>query len=490
MLSSVLSQTRLAVVLAFVSLPWLVAVHPLQARGPNILFIVADDHGPWAVGVAGNRQAFTPNLDRLAQEGAYFVNAFSVTPVCSPSRAEIMTSRYGTEVGITEWLHPQRDRGRGLPAELLTWPELLKQAGYVTGLIGKWHLGLEDKYHPTRHGYDYFFGFRGGGNRPKDPSLEKDGQVRRFKGFTPEILTDAAIAFLEKNRDKPFALSVHFRAPHAPWLPVPEAAWEPYASLDPALPHPDYPGLDIPRAKRMMREYLASVRSVDLNVGRLLDAVDRLGLRDSTIVIYTSDHGYNMAHNGIWHKGNGHWLLKNPPPATPNIPRGQRPNLYDNSLRVPFFVRWPGVVEPGRKVTETISFLDILPTFAAIAGATIPKETIVRGRNFLPLLEGKKVPWDNDLYAEYSTRHQSRTHMRCYRTPEWKLVRDFLNPGRDELYHLTVDPEERHNLIDATDPAIRAVVRALDKRILEHMEMLGDPVLELARKRAQSAHRQ
>lgn len=448
-------------------------------RPPNIVFILADDHGPWAVGVQGNPQAFTPNLDRLANEGARLVNAFSVTPVCSPSRAEIMTSRYGTEVGITEWLHPQRDRGKGLPSELVTWPELLQRAGYVTGLIGKWHLGLEDEYHPTCHGYDYFFGFRGGGNRPKDPELEKDGQLRRFEGFTPEILTEGAIAFIEANRDRPFALSVHYRAPHAPWLPVPDAAWEPYKDLDPVLPHPDYPGLDIPRAKRMMREYLASVRSVDLCVGRLLDAIDRFGLRENTIVIYSSDHGYNMAHNGIWHKGNGHWLLKNPPPATPNIPRGQRPNMYDNSLRVPFFIRWPGVVTPGSRIEETVTFLDILPTFAAIAGVQLPDGVIVRGRNFEPLLRGERIEWDNDLYAEYSTRHQSRTHMRCYRTPEWKLVRDFLNPGRDELYHLTVDPEERSNLIDSDDPEVQRVLARLHDKIIENMRAIADPVLEL-----------
>ena len=448
---------------------------------PNILFIMADDHGPWAGGFAGNRQALTPNLDQLAQDGCSFTNAFSVTPVCSPSRAELMTSRYGSEIGITEWLHPRRDRGVGLDPTLPTWPRLLQQAGYRTGLIGKWHLGLEDRYHPTRLGYGYFMGFRGGGNRPADPRLEKDGKVKQFKGFLPDILADEAISFIRRHRDEPFALSLHFRAPHAPWLPVRDEAWAPYRDLDPALPHPDYPGLDVPRAKRMMREYLASVRSLDLAVGRVLRALDELGLAQKTVVIYTSDHGYNMAHNGIWHKGNGHWLLRVPPPATKNIPRGQRPNMYDNSLKVPLIIRWPGKVPGGSQVTRTVSHLDFFPTLLAIAGVDVPEGAVIRGRNFLPLLLGEDVPWDDDLYAEYSTRHQSRTHMRCYRTPEWKLVRDFLNPNRDELYHLARDPEEKVNLIDSTDPAARQIIRDLHERILERMRAIGDPVLDQVR---------
>ncbi len=448
------------------------------ATRPNILFIMADDHGPWAAGLAGDPQAVTPVLDQLARDGCYFPNAFSVTPVCSPSRAELMTSRYGTELGITEWLHPRKDRGIGLDPALPTWPKLLQQAGYRTALIGKWHLGLEDQYHPSRHGYEYFMGFRGGGNRPVNPTLEKEGVVRRFEGYLPEILADEAIAFMSRHRDEPFLISLHFRAPHAPWLPVPEEAWQPFEGLDPALPHPDYPGLDVARAKRMMREYLASIRSLDLAVGRVLRALDELGLARRTVVIYTSDHGYNMAHNGIWHKGNGHWLLRTPPPATKNIPRGQRPNMYDNSLKVPFIVRWPGKVAAGSKVTQTITHLDVFPTMLAIAGVTLPKDVTIRGRNFLPLLLGEQIPWDNDVYAEYSTRHQSRTHMRCYRTPQWKLVRDFLNPDRDELYDLVRDPEEKVNLIRSTDPAVRDVIRRLHEKIIERMRAIGDPVLQ------------
>ncbi len=448
------------------------------AERPNILFIYTDDQAPWAVGVSGHPHADTPNLDRLFREGAYLVNAFTTTPVCSPSRASLMASRYGSELGITDWLHPEREPEHGLDPAVLTWPKILEQSGYATGLIGKWHLGLLDRFHPTQFGFGYFMGFRGGGNTPADPILEIDGRERKFKGFTPDILTNHAIAFLERHSGKPFLLALHFRAPHARWLPVAEEDWAPFASLDPSIPNPGYPKLDVLRVKRMTREYLASVRSVDRNVGRLLRALDERKLRENTVVIFTSDHGYNMGHNGIWHKGNGHWVLTENPPATANVPTGQRPNMYDNSIRVPAAVRWPGVIEPGAILTETVSNLDWYPTLLAIAGVDRPKGELVRGRSFLPLLKGQKLDWDNDFYAEYSTQHQSRTHMRMYRTPEWKLTRDFLNPARDELYHLESDPAETKSLIASGRPEVQRAIAELHAKILAKMREIGDPVLE------------
>lgn len=447
---------------------------------PNILFIYTDDQAPWAVGAAGHPYARTPNMDRLFAEGATLRNAFTTTPVCSPSRASLMASRYGTELGVTEWLHPTAEADLGLDPATVTWPELLQSAGYATGLVGKWHLGLPDIYHPTRTGYDYFMGFRGGGNSPEDPSLEEDGVTRTFSGYTPDILTDHALEFIEANRDRPFLMSLHFRAPHTAWQPVEPGIWLRFRNLDPDVPNPDYPNLDIPRVKRMTREYLASIASVDVNIGRLLDRLDALQLTHRTVVIFTSDHGYNMGHNGIWHKGNGHWVLTQNPPATPNIPSGQRPNMYDNSIRVPAAIRWPGVVRPGLVVEESLTNLDWFPTLLAIAGVEIPEGLLVRGRNFLPLLFGRKIEgWDNDVYAEYSTHHQSHTHMRMYRTPKWKLIRDFLNPWRDELYNLEEDPEEHFNLIDSDDPEVRSVIDELHGKIVAKMEEINDPILAL-----------
>ncbi|MAR11924.1 MAG: N-acetylgalactosamine 6-sulfate sulfatase [Blastopirellula sp.] len=464
-----------ALILAFI----LTSASAAHAARPNIVFIYTDDQAAWALGASQHPHASTPHLDRLVREGAYLVNSFTVTPVCSPSRASLMTSRYGSEVGITEWINPRKEAKHGLDPDTVTWPELLQQHGYTTGLVGKWHLGLPDKFHPTRTGFDYFMGFRGGGNSPQNPQLEKEGKQQKFQGLTPDILTDHAVEFIQRNRQGPFLLCLHYRAPHARWLPVAEQDWAPFAELDPQIPNPDFPKLNVARVKKMTREYLASVKSVDRNVGRVLAELDTLKLTSNTVVIFTSDHGYNMGHNGIWHKGNGHYVLTEPPPATKHIPRGQRPNMYDHSLRVPTIIRWPQANIAGTTVTNTVSNLDWFPTVLSMAGAEhlIPKT--IRGRNMTPLLRGKQITWDNDLYGEYSTHHQSTTHMRMLRTPRWKLIRDFLSPERDELYNLQEDPAESNNLIRAATPEIKSVLARLQKKLVAQMQANEDAVLQL-----------
>ena len=458
-------------------------VSSTRAAQPNILFIFTDDQAPWALGVSGNRLAKTPHMDRIAREGAYLPNAYTVTPVCSPSRASLMTSRYGTEVGITDWIHPRGEAQLGLDPKLPVWPRQLHKAGYHTGLVGKWHLGRQDKQHPTRYGFDHFMGHREGGWSPVNPTLEKDGTNRKFEGLTADVLADEALGFIRshvKSRaDSPFLLCWHTRAPHARWLPVAPEDMAPYKGVDIPIPNPDFPKLDVPRVKRMTREYLASVRSVDRNVGRILKMLDELKLASNTIVIFSSDHGYNMGHNGIWHKGNGHWVLKPPPAARPNIPRGQRPNMYDNSIKVPTMIRWPGVIKPGTVVTQTVSNLDWFPTILAMAGVKTQPSWKLRGRDFSLLLKGRKpADWDNTYFAQYSTHHQSRTHMRMISTGQWKLIRDFLNPSRDELYHLEKDPAEANNLVGSTDPKVRSVLSDLHRRLVARMKTIGDQVHE------------
>ncbi len=452
------------------------------AGRPNIVFIMTDDQAAWAVGAHGHgTHANTPHLDRLFQQGAYLTNCFTTTPVCSPSRATIATSRYGSEIGITDWIHPAKEPDLGLAPDIVTWYEALQAAGYHTGLVGKWHLGKTDAHYPTKTGFNYFMGHREGGWSTDNPTLEKDGQPVKFEGLTTDILTDYAIEFLsDRPPDKPFLLVLHYRAPHTRWLPVALEDWAPFENLEIIPPHPDYPGLDTPRVKQMTREYLASVRGVDRSVGRLMKTLEDMRLSENTAVIFTSDHGYNMGHNGIWHKGNGLWVLTKDalPTATANIPRGQRPNMYDASLRVPAAIRWPGMIEAGTRVSHTITFLDWYPTICAIAGIELPKHQVIRGRNALPLIRGQKVAWDDDLYSEYSTHHQSRTHMRSYRTPQWKLVRDFLNSGRDELFDLTNDPDETTNVIGV--PQNAGIVAALHSKILAKMRENGDPILESA----------
>ena len=447
---------------------------------PNIVFVYTDDQAPTAVGSEGNEQIQTPHMDRLFREGARLANALVTTPVCSPSRASLMTSRYGSELGIFDWINPQSESEHGLDPKTVTWSEVLADVGYATGLVGKWHLGTADRFHPTKTGYQYFMGFRSGGNSPKDPTLELDGATRTFAGFTPDILTDHAIDYIRGKQNQPFLLSLHFRAPHAPWLPVRDEDREPYENLDPEIPNPDYPYLDVAGVKRMMRQYMASVSSVDRNLGRLLDVIDELGLSENTVVIFTSDHGYNLGHNGVWYKGNAQWQLTElPRQRWPHIPPRQRPNLYDQSLRVPTAVRWPKVIQPGTVIEQTITNLDWYPTLLAMTGVDLPEGVLLRGRNFLPLLVGEPIEWDNDMYCEYSMKHGATTQMCAVRTPQWKLMIDFQNPGREELYDLVGDPQERSDLSDSNHPDVHRIKEQLRKRILNKVREINAQDLEI-----------
>lgn len=455
----------------------LILASPSQgSERPNIVFLYADDQAAWTIGALGNRQSRTPNLDRLYAEGVGMTNAFTTTPVCSPSRAGLMASRYGTELGITDYLNHSAEPRNGLDPDLPTWPKLLQAAGYRTGLVGKWHLGNLDKFLPTRNGYDLFYGFRVGASISKDPSVESNGVKRVAKGYTPDVLTDEAIRFIRSVAGRePFLLSLHFWAPHAntanrtpdgdrTWLPLSDADWAPFRSLDVTLPEPDYPGLDVPRAKRMLSEYLGAVASLDRNVGRLLEVIDELGAYDDTVVVFTSDHGYNLGHNGIWHKGNGRWLLKDN--------RGARSNMYDHSIRVPAVVRWPGRLPSGTTVDQVILNLDWFPTLLAMAGVDLPPGADLRGTNFLPLLEGRSVPWRTAFYGEYPQLHQEQADQRMWRTPRWKLIRDS-RPGMDELYDLASDPKEHVNLIGDDRQEIRELIVRLDDALGETMERIA-----------------
>lgn len=451
---------------------------------PNILFILTDDQAPWALGLSGHPHMQTPNLDQLFQSGAYLRNCFTPTPVCSPARTSIMTSRYGTELGITDWINPRVEDQLGLAVDTPVWPKSLQSAGYQTALVGKWHLGTQPEQHPTKFGFDYFMGLTEGGASPRNPKLEVNGQFQTVQGFTVDIVTDEAIRWMRlTDPQRPFCLCVHYREPHAAYVPVRNEDWEPFATLDPQIPNPDYPQLDVDRVKKITREYLACMHGLDRCVGNLLGELERIGAEQDTIVIHTSDHGYNMGHNGIWHKGNGHWILTDPPPGTENVPKNQRPNMFDLSLRVPTAVRWPGVIAPGTIIDQTVSHLDWFPTLLDMAGVERPADVPLRGRSIVPVLKGEGRGWDNDFYAQYSTHHQSKTDMRTYRTPEWKLIRDFRNPERDELYNLQQDPEETINLIASDDPDVKAVIGRLHDKILDRMEATTDPVLDRARTR-------
>jgi uncharacterized sulfatase len=492
------------------------------ADQPNILMIVTDDQAPWALGNAVNSDrnphgryhsvpaAATPNMDRLASEGLTFTNFFCTTPVCSPARAALATGRYASQLGIDDFipkpghkLFDPNDQVALDPSVTITFAEVLKSEGYFTGLVGKWHLGDwtysgDMKNHPTNHGYDYFMGLSSGGTTPSDPVLEVDRTERKMKGLTTDILTDYALEFLDnaQRERRPFLLCFHTRAPHGAWLPVAPEDWEPYADLDPTIPNPDYPDLDTKKIKRDMREYLASTSGVDRNLGRLMDKLDTLKISERTVVIFTSDHGYNMGHNGIVHKGNGIWATKSKPPGQTHHgvrvhSNKYRPNLYDLSLKVPAIVRWPGVVPPNSINDHTVTSLDLFPTLLAIAQVPTPEKVPVLekvpvperlklpGRDLSGLLQGDPPDdWEQDFFGQYSMVNYANATLRCYRTPDYKLIRDFLNDGCDEFYDLRTDPSESNNLINDSSQNIRAVIDDLHTKLLAKMQQIDDPALE------------
>jgi uncharacterized sulfatase len=471
-----------------------------RAEPPNILLICTDDQAAWALQDSGHPQAMTPNLERLCRQGARFSNAFTPTPVCSPARFSLYTGRYGREADINDAISSTAgtpDYERGLDSKFVAWPEVLQAAGYDTALIGKWHLGVQPLHHPTKHGFSYFAGFftTVGGTGPTDPKMEIDGVVQELKGYNGDILTDFAEKFLRRPRSSPFLLSVDYREPHnsnAPgvkrdhrtWLPVRPEDWTPFANAKIRIPNPDYPKLDVPEITRMMREYLASVASVDRNVGRLFRILEELQVERRTAVIFTADHGMNMGHHGIWSKGNGHWML------TDN--HGERPNLYDTAARVPAIVRWPGQIPAGAVIPQTISHLDWFPTILDVCGLPAPQSGPGRGRNLMPLLGGRRSGWNNDLYLDYGEYHltgigneeDARAELRGWRTPEWKLVRDFLRTDKDELYDLRADPAESRNLIESKESRVMAERRHLEAQLRRQMALMHDPYLNSPKARS------
>ncbi|QQS46558.1 MAG: sulfatase-like hydrolase/transferase [Acidobacteriota bacterium] len=433
----------------------------------NIVSIVTDDQAIWSIGAYGAREAVTPNMDRLAREGARFNNAFVTTPVCSPSRVAFLTGLYGTQAGITDYLTPDEGAsGMGLPASALTWPGVLQQNGYRTALFGKYHLGTQAEFHPTRRGFHYFMGSQQGSFAPVNPRLEVNGRVTEVKGAGSDIVMDDALRWIEANKDRPFAALIHFREPHLPYTPMPEEDTRPFKNLDPTIP--DVKGLDREQVKQFYRDYYASVHAVDRNLGRLLAALERLNLDRRTIVIFQSDHGYNIGHHGIHSKGNGYVIA-----GGVNGPK--RPNMWDTSLRIPLLIRWPGVLQGGTEIDETVLNLDMFPSVLGMLKIKAPPDYRHNGKDFSPLLFGlRDANWRTEIFGQYDLHNAGLAYMRMLRTTEWKLVRHYRANELDELYDLKNDPGELRNLYK--NPGYRDVRERLQQRLDERMKVINDPI--------------
>lgn len=465
-----------------------------RSQRPNVVAIVTDDLAEWAMGAYGNREVHTPNMDRIAKEGMLFTNSFVLTPVCSPSRATYLSGLYPTQHTITDFLD-ENENFDVMGYKSLTWPAVLRKHGYVTGLVGKWDLGLLPRYFPTRHGFDHFFGYlsdspakmnpkfdvdsnfagtpaaRRGGGYPL-PCSAIDGQTQRFEGALPDVLTSNALAFMKANKDKPFALLLHFQAPHSPYLPVPEQDLAHYCDLDPTVPK--FRGADVERLKRETKAHYAAVSAADRNVGRVLDFLDEHSLTGRTLVIFTSDNGYAIGHHHIIGKGNGRWTACGIEGPIIN-------NMWESSIRVPLAMRWPGVIKQGSRTEHMISNLDIFRTILGSLNVPVPEDSSVRGTDFSPLLRGEAIKPPDAIFGQYDCHNIQLCYLRMIRTKRWKYIRHFHTNFMHELYDLKNDPEESRNLMTRKGPRPKSIEPAtfqqLNDRLAEWMRSIDDPLL-------------
>jgi choline-sulfatase len=420
----------------------------------NVLFILTDDQGPWAMGCAGNAEIRTPNLDRLAATGVRFEHFLCASPVCSPSRASFLTGRMPSQHGVHDWIRQGNvgdTAARYLEGEV-AYTDVLADAGYTVGLSGKWHLGHSMA---VQHGHAHWYVHQQGGGPYNDAPMIRDGELITEPGYVTTNITDDALRFLDEHASAatqatPFYLGVHYTAPHSPWTGHPQEIVDSYDdcafdSCPQESIHEWAKGHGLSESclgnREMLKGYFAAVTAMDHDVGRLLDKLESLGLREETLVVFVSDNGFSCGHHGFWGKGNGTFPL----------------NFYENSVTVPFLISQPGGVPQGVVESGLHGACDWFPTLTDYLGLDAPPVTAPGGdrpgRSFAGLLRADAgAPGHEALvvdgaagltpsqYAEYGAG-------RMVRTEGWKYVdRGDEQPG--ELYHLAEDPDERHNLID------------------------------------------
>ena len=399
---------------------------------PNLIILFSDDAGYADFGFHGSDHISTPNLDRLAASGVMFTNGYVTASVCSPSRAGLMTGRYqqrfGHELNLPGVADPAvPDSARGLPLTERTIADILAEYGYSTGLVGKWHLGIEDRFHPTRRGFNEFFGMR----RGSGPYFT--GMNQRIEdGITPvhpdslDYLTDEfgdrAVDFIARHRDEPFFLFLSFTTPHTPMQA-----------------REDYLEEEGPRFQTPVRaKYSSMMRSLDENVGKVLEALDSLGLRENTLVLFANDNGGAMPFNGSL-----------------NAPlRGAKGTALEGGNRVAYLLSWPAVVGQGRVFDAPVSTLDVLPTFLRAAGIDLPGDREYDGVDLVPYLEGSVdgVPHD--------TLFWKMQWGAAIRAGDWKLVRTPLD--EHWLFNLAEDVSESNDVASENPALVSSLRRSLE----------------------------
>jgi len=445
---------------------------PSSSSRPNILLVVTDDQGNWTCGPEGSAEIETPTMDRLAATGVWFVNASSPSPVCSPARASLLTGRLPSQHGIHDFLSETGDDERDWLAGEVLLPELLREAGYFTSLVGKWHLsgggrpraGVFDRW----LSYDVAAeGWRNQYLHHGPVHLLDNGTPLTVDGFQTAELTRSAIEIIaHRPGDRPFFMLFAPTETHAPFEGHPEAWVDRYrrASFDgiprgessplppsgPASVMPDDP-------TEMLAQYFAAVSAQDAWIGELLTALEGAGILDDTLVIVTSDHGHMNGHHGLVGKANA------------TLPQ----NLYDEVVRVPLVVSWAGHLPRGVTSELFVDHLDLFATVLDAARVTLDAETSQRilspGRSLLLPFDGSALDWRHYRFAEHG-------NARMVADRRWKLVRRYepLDPRfGDELYDLETDPRETSNLIDVPGYEYRRV--KLEAVLDDHFARYEDP---------------
>lgn len=391
-------------------------------RRPNVLLIVSDDQGYADASCYDHPpEVSTPNIDRIAQGGVRLTDGYASAWVCAPTRAGLLTGRYQQRYGF----YTAGNSRIGMPLTEITVADVLKKAGYATGAFGKWHLGIEPDYHPLRRGFDEFYGFLGhGGHDYFDlkvtdayTSIYRNDKPIEETGYLTDNLTREAVSFIERHHQRPFFLYLPYSAVHWP-LQAPEEDVRRFDTGDPER--------DI---------YLAMLARMDDGIGKVLDALERAGVDDNTLVFFLSDNGgarKNHADNGVL--------------------RDYKQSAYEGGIRVPFIVRWPGKLPAGTVCSEPIICLDVMPTVLAAVGLELPGDRVYDGRDMLPVLRGEaEQPLHEALFWDGDSDQWA------VRSGKWKLVS---RRGSLELYDLEADIGETDDLTDDNPQVVDRLRRA------------------------------
>lgn len=424
---------------------------------PNLVFILIDDLRFNALSCAGHPFLKTPHIDRLAKEGARFTNAFVTTPLCSPSRGSFLTG---------QWVRTHKVTGNGdnaaLSHQMETYPRLLKGAGYETAYVGKWHMGNDDSPRP---GFDRWVSFKGQGVY-NDPPINVDGQSSKKTGYMTDLLSDYAVEFVNRKRDKPFALYLAHKAVHGPFTPAERHArlfendrierlpsakdtLEGKPALRRETPDPNRARAGGGPADEVIKNQLRCVAAIDEGVGKLLAALEAARQLDNTLVLFTSDNGYFWGEHGL----------------------GDKRAAYEESIRIPMVARFPKRIRPGTVISDLVLNTDVAPTMLDLGGASIPKT--VQGRSMAPLFGGKAKGWRNGFLCEYfEERNFPRIpSWEAARNKRWKYIHYTGLEGMDELYDLQSDPHEMKNLI--AEPAAAKALAAMKAELAGYAKELG-----------------